>query len=93
MTTRRDFVVGAGAVLAASNLPGCAREEAAQESAERAARGILEGFAEKLMVDYPENATALGIHKDTGAALKSNLSDRSVPGRTLRVVSQGLEGL
>jgi uncharacterized protein (DUF885 family) len=80
-TTRRDFVVAAGAALAASNLPGCAREEAAQESADKAARRMLEGFAEELMADYPENATALGIDKDTRAALKSKLSDRSAAGQ------------
>jgi uncharacterized protein (DUF885 family) len=94
-TTRRDFVVSAGAALAASNLPGCAREEVARESADKAARRMLEGFAEELMADYPENATALGIDKDKRAPLKSELSDRSAAGqeRIAARVAKRLEAL
>jgi uncharacterized protein (DUF885 family) len=80
-TTRRDFMVGAGAALAAGNLPGCAREDAAGASADGAAQRLLDGVAEELMSDYPENATALGIDKGQRAALKSKLSDRSANGQ------------
>src|SRR5437868_7609779 len=76
MTTRRDFMVGAGATLAASNLPGCSAD-----NAETAAQNLLAEIAEQLLVDYPENATALGIDNGARAALKSRLSDRSATGQ------------
>ncbi len=59
-TSRRDFIVGTGAALAASNLPGHAL---GRDSADVAAEALLAEFAEQLLVDYPENATGLGIDK------------------------------
>ncbi|HET7810339.1 MAG TPA: DUF885 family protein [Steroidobacteraceae bacterium] len=76
--TRRDFVIGSGAALAATRLPPA---HAASTAADTAAEAQLAQIAEELLVDYPETATNLGI--DTGAriALKSKLSDRSSAGQ------------
>jgi len=80
MTTRRDFVISTGAVLAASQLPGVAQ---AASSADDSANALISGFAEELMADYPESATMLGIDTGDRAALKSKLSDRSAAGQKL----------
>jgi uncharacterized protein (DUF885 family) len=75
-TTRRDFMVGAGAAIAASNLPGCSAQ-----NADVTAQQLLNEIAEELMADYPENATALGVDHGARAALKAKLSDRSAAGQ------------
>src|ERR1044071_6251952 len=75
-TTRRDFMVGAGAALAATHLTACSRapdKPGVQES--------LAQLAEELLVDYPESATALGIDQGARAALKGKLADRSAAGQ------------
>ena len=54
-TSRRDFIVGAGAAVAAASLP----VRAAAENQDAAAQQLLSEFAEELLVDYPEGATAL----------------------------------
>ncbi len=77
-TTRRDFMVGAGAAIAAANLP-----VQAAGNADAAAQALLAEVAEELLVDYPENATSLGIDKGPRAALKARLSDRSAAGQAL----------
>jgi uncharacterized protein (DUF885 family) len=76
-TSRRDFIVGAGAAIAAANLPA----RAAGNSNDTAVEKVLADLAEELMVDYPENATALGVDKGARAALKSKLTDRSAAGQ------------
>lgn len=78
MTTRRDFIVGTGAALAAVNFPAHAAES---NAADAAAEKLLAEIAEELLVDYPENATALGIDTGSRAALKAKLSDRSAAGQ------------
>jgi uncharacterized protein (DUF885 family) len=76
-TSRRDFIVGAGAAIAAANLPA----RAAGTSNDAAAEKVLAELAEELLVDYPENATALGIDNGARAGLKSRLTDRSAAGQ------------
>jgi uncharacterized protein (DUF885 family) len=76
MTTRRDFMVGASAAIAAANLPACTRDPAKAD-----VQPSLAEVAEELLVDYPESATGLGIDRDTRAALKGRLSDRSAAGQ------------
>jgi len=90
-TTRRDFVIGTGAALAASKLS--AVNAAAEQDA--GAENLLATFTEELLVDYPESATMLGIDNGARAALKSKLADRSAAGQeTLaRRVAQRLERL
>ena len=79
--TRREFIAGTGAVLAAfSGLSACARRGPEAQ----AGAGIAEELAkvaEDMLVDYPENATALGIDTGARAALKASLSDRSAAGQ------------
>jgi uncharacterized protein (DUF885 family) len=76
-TSRRDFLIGTGATIAASAVP--VRAFAAAPDA--AAEAMLAGIAEELLVDYPENATSLGLDSGTRAALKSKLTDRSPAGQ------------
>jgi uncharacterized protein (DUF885 family) len=78
-TSRRDFIAGAGAAIAAANLS--ARAAGANEDA--TAQRLLADFAEELLVDYPESATGLGIDNGARAALKAKLSDRSAAGQKL----------
>jgi len=87
-TTRRDFVVGTGATLAATRLSSAA---APDKSA--AAEELLAACTEELLVDYPESATMLGIDSDTRLVLKSKLSDRSAAGQQVLAgrVKQRLE--
>ena len=81
VATRREFIAGTGAVLAAfSSLSACARRGPEAQ----AGAGIadqLATVAEDMLVDYPENATALGIDTGVRAALKASLSDRSPAGQ------------
>jgi uncharacterized protein (DUF885 family) len=74
--TRRDFVIGTGATLAATSLPS-----AAVPANDVAAEALLAAFTEELLVDYPESATMLGIDTDARVALKSKLADRSASGQ------------
>jgi uncharacterized protein (DUF885 family) len=75
-TSRRDFMVGAGSAIAATQLTlqSAHGEEASVDKK-------LAEFAEELLVDYPENATAFGVDNGKRAQLKAQLSDRSVAGQ------------
>jgi uncharacterized protein (DUF885 family) len=75
-TSRRNFVIGTGATLAAPRLA-----VAAFPSADAAAEKLLAGFAEELMAEYPESATSLGLDGGARAGLKSKLTDRSAAGQ------------
>jgi uncharacterized protein (DUF885 family) len=75
-TNRRDFLVGAGATIAAASVP-VRMAHADDASVEK----LLAEFSEALMVDYPESATGLGIDTGVRAALKAKLSDRSATGQ------------
>lgn len=75
-TSRRDFIVGAGAAIALSNLP-----VHGADNADAAAEELLAQLAEELLVDYPENATGLGIDTGQRAPLKAKLTDRSAAGQ------------
>ena len=59
-TTRRDFVIGTGATLAAANLNATADTATAR----RGRRACSRQFTEELLVDYPESATMLGIDNE-----------------------------
>ncbi len=77
-SSRRDFIAGTGAALAAlSGLSACAKREAVPA----VVQDPLAGIAEELLADYPENATSLGIDNGARAVLKSHLSDRSAAGQ------------
>lgn len=74
--SRRDFIAGTGAAIAISNLPAHAAG-----GADAAVEKLLAEFAEELLVDYPENATGLGIDTGPRAPLKARLTDRSAAGQ------------
>ncbi|RPH51221.1 MAG: DUF885 family protein [Lysobacterales bacterium] len=76
-TSRRDFIVGAGAAIAVANVPA----RAARADDDAATQKLLAEFTEELLVDYPEGATGLGIDTGQRAALKARLSDRSAAGQ------------
>src|SRR5687767_13929541 len=76
-TTRRDFVIGTGATLAASQLSA----QTDTSPKEAAADALLAEFTEELLVDYPESATMLGIDNGARASWKSRLADRSAAGQ------------
>jgi uncharacterized protein (DUF885 family) len=78
-TTRRDFVVASTAALAATRISSAASAQKTPPDIE--AEKLLSDIAEELLVDYPENATTLGIDTGARAALKSKLSDRSAAGQ------------
>jgi uncharacterized protein (DUF885 family) len=82
--SRRDFMAGAGMASLAA-LAGCAAPAARSgpEAASGAAAppsGDLDGIADAMLADYPENATSLGIDKDALAPLRARLTDRSPAG-------------
>ena len=76
-TSRREFIAGTGALVAAL---ASLRARAAGGN-DAATENLLAEIAEDLLADYPENATSLGI--DTGARepLKARLSNRSAAGQ------------
>jgi uncharacterized protein (DUF885 family) len=87
--SRREAIAAFGAAGAALAMPGCAPRlvppaAGAAASADAAVQALLAGMAEALLVEYPENAAALGIDKDARSALKSRLTDRSVAGNRRR---------
>lgn len=90
-STRREFIAGTGAAIAAlSNLAACAKREAAP-----AAVDPLAGIADEMLADYPENATSLGIDIGARAGLKARLTDRSAAGQQAiaRRVAERIAGL
>ncbi len=71
-TTRRELIVGAGAVSLTSALP--LRAEAAAATLPAA---YLDQLSEELLTDWPEAALSLGIDKGARAALHGRFADRS----------------
>lgn len=75
--TRRDAL--AMLLAGAASLPLPARLLAATPGAEAAL--LLDQVAQRLLATDPEQATSLGLDKDTDAALRSRLRDRSPQGQ------------
>jgi uncharacterized protein (DUF885 family) len=86
MTTRRDLLMGGAAagIAAAAGLQGCERDYGLSNAG---LGRLLEGFANELLAEYPENATFLGLEKGSHKALKSQLADRSADGDLRRAAS------
>ena len=78
--TRRDFVIGTGALMATANSHAEVRATDAN-SVNAAIAKVLDNFANDLLAEYPENATALGLDTGPRAALKRKLTDRSAAGQ------------
>ena len=85
-TTRRDFVIGTGAALAATQL----NANAAATNKDAVTEKLIADLAEEMLVDYPESAALLGIDVGARAGLKSKLSDRSAVGQ--KVIAQRAAG-
>ncbi len=90
LSTRREILAGAGALGLSTALPfgalaaGAGDGTADGGSAEGAVKARLDGIAERLLADHPENALQLGIDKDARIALRSRLTDRSAAAEAAR---------
>lgn len=83
--SRRELLAGVGASAAGAALPPPLQAKAA--SADAQARQMLDGMAEELLVEYPENATSLGLDKGARAGLKARFTDRSLAGTRRRAAT------
>ncbi|WNO52494.1 DUF885 domain-containing protein [Stakelama saccharophila] len=79
-TDRRSLLKAMGAGTALSSLP---LKALAAENSDVAAETMLSHIAEAMMMDFPEQATSLGIDTDGRAPLKARLTDRSALGQRL----------
>lgn len=88
MTTRRDLLMtaaAAGFIVAAPGLSACRKRSSSDPATDL--KRLLEGFANELLNEYPENATFLGLEKGSHAKLKAQLTDRSAEGDARRARS------
>jgi uncharacterized protein (DUF885 family) len=83
MVTRRELLAALASTAAIPLLNACMGEEetpASEAGADANALALLDECAEHLLVLFPESATSLGIDTGSRAALRSQLTDRSLPG-------------
>ncbi|NIJ07557.1 uncharacterized protein (DUF885 family) [Sphingomonas vulcanisoli] len=73
---RREWMAGAAAIGVGAAFPLAAQAPAAPGDA--AATNLLGQTAERLLTEYPENASYLGIDKGARAGLRARLTDRSI---------------
>ena len=83
---RRELLGGLGLVGMAMAAPALARNSLAP-SRDRAAEALMGVMAEEILVEFPENASSLGIDKGRRGGLKSMLTDRSLAGIKRRKAS------
>lgn len=82
---RRSLLLSLGAIATLREIPAFAESsqpQAGANPADVAANRLLADSAEELLVEYPENATMLGLDNGARAALRSRLTDRSPEGVT-----------
>jgi uncharacterized protein (DUF885 family) len=81
--SRREVLATLASAAAAPLIPGCTRENGstAPMSTDADALKLLDEIADKLLQLQPESATSLGIDTGPRAALRSQLADRSAPGK------------
>jgi uncharacterized protein (DUF885 family) len=72
LTTRREMLAGAAAVGLAAHMPAFAQTRPGDAEAS----SYLQGIADELLADYPENALSLGVDKGERAALHARFGDR-----------------
>ena len=77
MLNRRQAMAGLAATTALPLVTGAIPAFAQTAPGEGAATALLDSIADNLLHLFPESATQLGIDKDSRAALKSQLRDRS----------------
>ena len=80
-TNRREFIAGTGAAIASLTSLAAFGNRNAVVAAAPDVRAALSRIAEDMLIDYPENATSLGIDTSPRAALKARLTDRSADGQ------------
>lgn len=78
--SRRELMAGAGATAVAASIPVEAHAQRGPAQGDAATRPMLAAMAERLLRQYPENATSLGLDKGARAGLKARLTDRSTVG-------------
>jgi uncharacterized protein (DUF885 family) len=83
MLSRREILIGAGAAGASALLPPSASAQAADPDL----GGLMSAASDALLAEYPENATFLGLDVDARAALRSQLTDRSIEGDSSRAAA------
>jgi uncharacterized protein (DUF885 family) len=79
MLTRRDLLVTTAAFATLSALPSVA--------AQPGLKAALDAASEGMLVDYPEDATFLGLDTGDRAALRGKLTDRSMEGDAARAAA------
>jgi len=75
---RRSFMGSAGAAALVAALPATARKASAAGSADAKFRVLLDRIFEDRLAESPEGATSLGLDTGKNAALKSQLSGRTL---------------
>ena len=87
--TRRELLAaaGVGAIAGLAPLEAPAKASSRHGDPNHASDALLAKMAEALLVEYPENATFLGLDEGPRAALKGRLTDRSVAGDERRAAS------
>jgi uncharacterized protein (DUF885 family) len=92
LLTRREAIAALAGCTTLPLMSACTREPTASSTAaatktEADARALLDDIGNGLLQLVPETATSLGIDTGTGAALRSQLMDRSAAGQQ-RIASQ-----
>ncbi|HEX8626372.1 MAG TPA: DUF885 family protein [Allosphingosinicella sp.] len=89
---RRTFIASSGAVALAATVPGAALAQRRAGSGDAALNALFERIFQQQVQRSPEQATSLGLDKDSNAGLKSRLSPRTLAERA-RVLAQNKEAL
>ncbi len=79
-STRRDILLSTSAAAVTAGLAPAAALAKTSHGANAACDAVLAQMAEALLVEYPENATFLGLDSGRHAPLKHRLTDRSIAG-------------
>jgi uncharacterized protein (DUF885 family) len=89
---RRTFIASSGAAALAATLPATALAQRSAGSGDAALNALFERIFQQQVQRSPEQATSLGLDKESNAGLKSRLSPRTLAERA-RVLAQNKEAL
>ncbi|HYV95909.1 MAG TPA: DUF885 family protein, partial [Gemmatimonadaceae bacterium] len=79
--SRREALAGIAAAAALPLFTGCEQRTVTAASMDADALNVLDGIADGFLALYPETATSLGLDTGAKAALRSQLTDRSLDGQ------------